>query len=86
MKSIPWAILTFRSPTLMTAIPGEHFLHQANNLLRTKGQNCLSLGLTEFFTYSCLEIDIIGASCGGFQGLVCKSTLGFSVIYPYSST
>lgn len=87
MKSIFWAILTFRSPILMTAIPGEHFLLQANNLLRTKGQSSHSLGLVQKKFFSIIlswKLMLLVFLGNDFQGLVCKST--FFVIHPYRNT
>lgn len=38
------------------------------------------------FIYPFLEIDVISAPGGDFQGVVCKSTVGFSVTHPYNRT
>lgn len=66
MKSIPWAILTFRSPILMAAIPCEHFLFQAKSIEDERSKwPFFGVDREElFFPYSWLEIDIIGASWG----------------------
>lgn len=59
MKAIPWALLTFGSPLLMTAIPYERFLVHKVEGTRSAVAFLSWVDLKQLFTYSGLEVEAL---------------------------
>lgn len=75
MKSMFWAILTFWSPILMTAIPGEHFFTSSKQSIEDKRSKLPFFGvdieeiLSIILSWKLMLLLFLG---NDFQGLVCN--------------